>query len=215
MLKLIETDQVVDLPRWGVLRDRPFTRKGNYLISLLKRKQYDTNSKKKPNSQLWPGGLSPPFDQQVTLSWKKSLSPHIRCGGVFTLAENTISLQEVSLPRLWLGGLSLPWWRTPSSTLAVTLKKGSLYLGDAFTCWCNNYGYLPKMSLYVWRNREWGVVFKKGQVGSIRGETEASLTCSTYPIKEECASPLWLVGQCGGVQWTTKSVTYLRFYFIV
>ena len=33
--KLIETDQVVDLPIKGFLRERPFTREGNYLVSLV------------------------------------------------------------------------------------------------------------------------------------------------------------------------------------
>ena len=44
------------------------------------------------------GGLSLPFDQQVTLSPRK-LSPNIRYGGVSTLAQNTSSFQEVSPPR--------------------------------------------------------------------------------------------------------------------
>ena len=43
-------------------------------------------------------GLSPPFDQQMTLSLR-NLSPNIRCGGVSTLAQNTSSFQEVSPPR--------------------------------------------------------------------------------------------------------------------
>ena len=46
--------------------------------------------------QLWMGGLSPPFDQQVTLS-PKNLSPNVRCGGVSALPENTFcSFQKVS-----------------------------------------------------------------------------------------------------------------------
>ena len=35
MLKLIEADQVVDLPRWGVLCKRPFTDEGNYLVEYI------------------------------------------------------------------------------------------------------------------------------------------------------------------------------------
>ena len=102
---------------------------GNETI-IMRSRLYIHNSKK-PTFQIWMGGLSPPFDQQVTLS-SKILSPSFGWGLSLTFYQLVTLSPKILNPSFGWGVISAFCSANDTQTKKF---KSQLWMGDVSALW--------------------------------------------------------------------------------
>ena len=121
----------------------------------------------KPKFQLWTGGLSPPFDQQVTLT-PKTVSSNFEWWGVVSAFDQQVTLTLKCKFQLWMGeGVVSAFW----SASDTDFKNLSSNFGWGRGCLClliSKCHWLQKPKFQLWTR---GLSLSFDQQGTLTSKT--------------------------------------------